>query len=123
VSKIVAANVISGAHKVYDKARKKYEQAVKKYGKKKEISFPNTGYYLPVIYGILGFPVKTLGDAGLVLDRSEQLIPAPVRNKAHLPYLGPVLDAGMASLFNYEIIEAIRYLDDPGFLPARRGSH
>ncbi len=115
MSKIIAANVITGAHKVYEKARKKYEQAVKKYGKNKEISFPNTGYYLPVIYGILGFPVKTLGDAGLVLDRSEQLIPPPVREKHHLPYLGPVLDAGMASLFNYEIIEAIRYLEDPDF--------
>jgi acetyl-CoA synthase len=119
VSKIVAANVISGAHKVYEKARKKYEKAVKKYGKKQEISFPNTGYYLPVIYGILGFPVKTLGDAGVVLDRSEQLIPPRVREKTPLPYLGPVLDAGMASLFNYEIIEAIRYLEEPDYyLPA-----
>jgi acetyl-CoA synthase len=119
VSKIIAANVIAGAHKVYDKARTKYEKAVKKYGKKQEIGFPNTGYYLPVIYGILGFPVKTLGDAGLVLDRSEQLIPPPLREKHHLPYLGPVLDAGMATLFNYEIFEAIRYLEDPNFyLPA-----
>ncbi len=119
MSKIIAANVISGAHTVYEKARKKYEQAVKKFGKNKEVQFPNTGYYLPVIYGILGFPVKTLGDAGLVLDRSEQLIPPLVREKTHLPYLGPVLDAGMASLFNFEIIEAIRYLEDPDFyLPA-----
>lgn len=119
MSKIIAANVIAGAHKVYEKARKRYETAVKKYGKKKEIGFPNTGYYLPVIYGILGFPVKSLGDAGVVLDRAEELIPPLVREKTHLPYLGPVLDAGMASLFNYEIIEAIRYLEDPDFyLPA-----
>ncbi|MFH0824262.1 MAG: acetyl-CoA decarbonylase/synthase complex subunit alpha/beta, partial [Pseudomonadota bacterium] len=119
MSKIVAANVINGAHKVYDKARTKYEQAVKKFGKKKEVAFPNTGYYLPIIYGILGFPVKNLGDVGLVLDRSEKLIPPPVRPKVHLPYLGPVLDVGMATLFNFEIIEAIRYLEDPDFyLPA-----
>ena len=119
MSKIIAANVIAGAHKVYDKTRKKYEKAVKKYGKKKELAFPNTGYYLPVIYGILGFPVKNLGDAGVVLDRSEQLIPPLVREKTHLPYLGPVLDAGMATLFNYEVMEAIRYLEDPDFyLPA-----
>ncbi len=119
MSKIIAANVISGAHTVYEKSRKKYEKAVQKYGKKQEISFPNTGYYLPVIYGILGYPVKTLGDAGVVLDRSESLIPPIPREKAHLPYLGPVLDAGMATLFNYEIIEAIRYLEDPDFyLPA-----
>jgi acetyl-CoA synthase len=119
VSKIIAANVIAGAHKVYEKARKQYEKAVKKHGKKKELAFPNTGYYLPTIYGILGYPVKNLGDAGVVLDQSEKLIPPMVREKAHLPYLGPVLDAGMASLFNYEIIEAIRYVEDPDFyLPA-----
>ena len=119
MSKIIAANVISGAHKVYDKARKAYEIAVKKYGKTHEVAFPNTGYYLPVIYGILGFPVKNLGDCGVVLDRAEQLIPPLVREKHHLPYLGPVLDAGMASLFNYEIIEAIRYINDPNFyIPA-----
>ena len=112
MSKIVAANVIAGAHKIYEQTRKKYEKAVKKYGKKKEISFPNTGYYLPVIYGILGFPVKNLGDAGVVLDRAEQLIPPQVREKHHLPYLGPVLDAGMATLFNFEIFEAIRYLEN-----------
>jgi len=119
VSKIIAANVIAGSHKVYETTRKKYEAAVKKYGKTKEIGFPNTGYYLPVIYGILGFPVKTLGDAGLVLDRAEQLLPPLVREKHHLPYLGPVLDAGMATLFDFEIFEAIRYLEHPDFyLPA-----
>jgi acetyl-CoA synthase len=123
VSKIVAANVIAGAHKIYEQTRKKYEKAVKKYGKKKEISFPNTGYYLPVIYGILGFPVKNLGDAGVVLDRAEQLIPPQVREKHHLPYLGPVLDAGMATLFNFEIFEAIRYLENADFyLPAEEPS-
>ncbi len=119
MSKIIAANVIAGSHKVYEKARKKYEKAVKKFGKKKEVGFPNTGYYLPVIYGILGYPVKTLGDCGVILDRAEALLPPPVRENVHLPYLGPVLDAGMASLFNYEIYEAIRYLEDPNFyLPA-----
>ncbi|MBM3301184.1 MAG: CO dehydrogenase/CO-methylating acetyl-CoA synthase complex subunit beta, partial [Deltaproteobacteria bacterium] len=115
MSKIVAANVIAGAHKVYEKTRQRYEKAVKTFGKKKEVSFPNTGYYLPVIYGILGFPVKNLGDAGVVLDRAEQLIPPPIREKHHLPYLGPVLDAGMATLFNFEIYESIRYLEDPDF--------
>ncbi len=119
MSKIIAANVIAGAHKIYEKTRKKYEQAVKKFGKKQEVAFPNTGYYLPVIYGILGFPVKNLGDCGVVLDRAEQLIPPMVRERNHLPYLGPVLDAGMATLFNFEIIEAIRYLEEPDFyLPA-----
>lgn len=88
MSKIIAANVIAGAHKVYEKARRKYEEAVKKYGEKQEVSFPNTGYYLPVIYGILGFPVKCLGDCGVVLDRSEALLPPPCARKASLTLSG-----------------------------------
>ncbi|MFC1978119.1 acetyl-CoA decarbonylase/synthase complex subunit alpha/beta, partial [Chloroflexota bacterium] len=32
-----------------------------------------------------------------------------------LPYLGPTLDAGMATLFAFELIEAIRYLEQPDF--------
>jgi len=115
MSKIVASIAIAGAHKVYEHTRSKYEKIVRKYGKKKELAFPNTGYYLPVIYGILGFPVQNLGDAGVVLDRAEQLIPPIVREKHHLPYFGPALDAGMATLFNCEILEAIRYLENPDF--------
>jgi acetyl-CoA synthase len=38
-----------------------------------------------------------------------------VQNFNHLPYLGPLLDAGMAALFAEEIVEAIRYVDDPDF--------
>ena len=32
-----------------------------------------------------------------------------------MPYLGPLLDAGMAALFAEEIVEAIRYVEDPSF--------
>ena len=32
-------------------------------GPDQKVGFPNTAYYLPIIYGILGIPVKTLGEA------------------------------------------------------------
>jgi acetyl-CoA synthase len=96
-------------------AEKKYKQALDKYGEKQEIGFPNTAYYLPIIYGILGVPVKTLGDAKPVLEEARKLLPPPVRDKYHLPYLAPALDAGMATFFAEEIIEAIRYLEQPDF--------
>ncbi len=45
------------------------------------MGFPNTGYYLPIIYGILGIPVKKLGDMKPVLDRCRSLIPPLVKEK------------------------------------------
>jgi acetyl-CoA synthase len=115
VSKIIAAAAIRGAHKILERAEKKYQEALDKWGSNQEVGFPNTGYYLPIIYGILGIPVKTLGDMKAVLTRSRALVPPPVRERAWLPYLAPALDAGMATFFAEEIIEAIRYLENPNF--------
>ncbi|MFH1382155.1 MAG: acetyl-CoA decarbonylase/synthase complex subunit alpha/beta, partial [Chloroflexota bacterium] len=42
-------------------------------------------------------------------------LPPPVREEHPLPYLAPALDAGMATFFAGEIIEAIRYLEQPDF--------
>ena len=50
-----------------------------------------------------------------VLDRCRTLLPPPVKEKTALPYLAPALDAGMATFFAEEVIEAIRYLEDPNF--------
>ena len=115
MSKIIAAAAIRGGHKIMERAETKYKEALEKWGPDQEVGFPNTGYYLPVIYGILGIPVKTLGDMRPVLDRCKALIPPLVREKVWLPYLAPALDAGMATFFAEEIIEAIRYLEDPNF--------
>ncbi len=65
-------------------------------------AFPNTGYFLPIIYGILGVPVKKLSDMGPVLDRAASLLPPRVKETHNLPYLGPALDAGMATFFAEE---------------------
>ena len=116
MSKIIASAGIRGAYKIIERTEKKYQEALEKFGPDKEVEFPNTGYYLPVIYGILGIPVKTLGDMKPVLERCRALLPPPVRAKHHLPYLAPALDAGMATLFAEEIEEAIdHYLLDPDF--------
>ncbi len=37
-----------------------------------------------------------------------------------MPYLAPALDAGMATLFAEEIIEAIRYLEEPDLYLSNR---
>ncbi len=49
------------------------------------------------------------------LEVIRKLLPPHVKGMNHLPYLGPLLDAGMAALFSFEIREALRYLNEPDF--------
>jgi len=114
MSKIIASAAIRGAHKILDRAYKRYRDALDRYGPEQEIGFPNTAYYLPIIYAITGIAVSRIKDAGRVLEVCSRLIPPMVRENTPLPYLAPALDAGMATLFAEEIIEAIRYLEEPG---------
>ena len=115
MSKIIASAAIRGAHKIVDQAEKKWQQAMDKWGAKEPVGFPNTAYYLPVIYGILGEKVEKLGDMESILKRCKSLLPPQVREEHPLPYLAPALDAGMTTFFAEEIIEAIRYLEEPDF--------
>jgi acetyl-CoA synthase len=115
MSKIIASAAIRGAYKIIGNAEKKWKEAMDKWGAGEPVGFPNTAYYLPVIYGILGNKVEKLGDMEPVLKRCQALLPPPVREKYPLPYLAPALDAGMATLFAEELIEAIRYLEQPDF--------
>lgn len=113
MSKIIASAAIRGAHTLVGRAEKELNEAIEKFGKEKKVEFPNTGYYLPIIYGMTGMAVKTLGDMESVLERSKKLLPPHPSDKVWLPYLGWTLDAGMATLFAEEIIEALKYLQDP----------
>ena len=79
MSKIIAAAGIRGAHQLVARAKEQLKAAIEKHGPDKDVAFPNTGYYLPVIYGILGIPVKKLGDMKGIVERCERLLPAPVR--------------------------------------------
>ncbi len=115
MSKIIASAAIRGAYKIVADAEKKWQEAMDKHGANEPVGFPNTAYYLPVIYGILGEKVEKLGDMEPVLKQCRLLLPPPVKEVHPLPYLAPALDAGMATLFAEEIIEAIRYLEEPNF--------
>ena len=115
MSKIIASAAIRGAYKIVDSAEKKWQEAMDKWGANEPVGFPNTAYYLPVIYGILGEKVEKLGDMERILKRCRLLLPPPVKEKHPLPYLAPALDAGMLTFFAEELIEAIRYLEDPNF--------
>ncbi|MFC1932126.1 acetyl-CoA decarbonylase/synthase complex subunit alpha/beta [Chloroflexota bacterium] len=115
MSKIIASAAIRGAHKIVEQAEKKWQQAMDKWGANEPVGFPNTAYYLPIIYGILGEKVEKLGDMESILGRCKSLLPPPVREEHPLPYLAPALDAGMVTFFAEECLEAIRYLEEPNF--------
>ena len=115
MSKIIASAAIRGAYKIVERAEVTWRQAMERWGAAAPVGFPNTAYYLPVIYGITGHKVEMLGDMAAVFERCRSLLPPPVNEEHPLPYLGPALDAGIATLFAEEMIEAIRYLETPQF--------
>jgi len=115
MSKLICAAAIRGAHKIVRRAEEKFEEALSRWGPDHAVGFPDTAYYLPIVYAIEGIPVKRIKDIEEVLFRARSLLPPPVKEHTHLPYLGPTLDAGMATFFAEECIEAIRYLEEPTF--------
>jgi acetyl-CoA synthase len=115
MSKIIASAAIRGAYKIVGQAEDKWKMAMDKFGANEPVGFPNTAYYLPVIYGMLGTKVEKLGDMEKIIKRCRLLLPPMVKETHPLPYLAPALDAGMATLFAEELIEAIRYLEQPNF--------
>jgi len=115
MSKLIAFAAIQGGYKVVSQVEGEYKRALETYDASTKISFGNTAYYLPVIYSLLGIKVETLEDLKKPLKFARGLLPPHVKGKNHLPYLGPLLDAGMAGVFAYEIKEALRILNEPDF--------
>ena len=113
MSKIILSAAIKGAHAIHERVTARLDEALEKYGENQEIGFPNTAYYLPIIYGMTGMKVEKLGDCPPVMKVAEELIPPVPPEHLWTPYLGPGLDAGMATLFMEEIEEAIKYVDGP----------
>jgi len=113
MSRIIASAAIRGAHKIVNRAENALNEAKEKYGPEQAVEFPNTGYFLPVIYAMTGIAVRTIADMYPILDKAKALLPPVPAEKLWLPYLGHALDAGMATLFADEIIEVLKYLEDP----------
>lgn len=113
MSRIIASAAIRGAHKIAAQAEQMLARSIEKNGRECTVEFPNTAYYLPIIHSMLGLTPSNLGDLEEVINEIKGLLPAMVDEDIWLPYLGPALDAGMATLFAEEIIEACKYLDGP----------
>jgi len=114
MSKIIASAAIRGAHNLVKQAEEILSRAIDEKGKDCPVAFPNTGYYIPIIYSMTGRAVEKLADFEEVMkEEIKPLLPELVDDKLWTPYLGPTLDAGMATLFAEEIIEACKYIIGP----------
>jgi acetyl-CoA synthase len=113
MSRIIAGSAINGAYKLVEKAEQAMEVALGSHSESAAVEFPNTGYYLPIIYGTTGEEVKTLADCRKILRMARELLPPRVKAEHWVPYLGHTLDAGMATLWAEEVYEALKYLQSP----------
>jgi acetyl-CoA synthase len=113
MSKLIATRAIRGAHKLVARAEQELLQALAEKPPHTAVKFPNTAYYLPISHGMLGMKIETLEGLKELLQEATKLLPPMPSDELCLPYLGNTLDAGMAALFADEIIEAIKYTQDP----------
>lgn len=113
MSKIIATRAIRGAHKIVQRAEKELMACIENKGKDLAVSFPDTNYHLPLAFAMLGIKAKKTGDLIEILDYAKSLLPPIPTETIWLPYLGPTLDAGMATLLAEEIIEVLKYALGP----------
>jgi len=110
MSKYIASRAVRGANALVIEAESMLHKALDEKGPEAPVEFPNTAYYLPLIYGMTGAEVTQLGQLKSVLQHARELLhPMPSQGK-WTPYLGETLDSGMATLLAAEVIEAIRFV-------------
>ena len=113
MSRVIATKAIRGAHQLVARAEEELNQILAEKGKQTKVEFPNTGYFLPISYGMLGLQIETVGGLQELVEHAKKLLPPIPQDHLWLPYLGHTLDAGMAALFADEIIESLKYTQDP----------
>ena len=113
MSKLIASSAIDGAIQFVVQAETALQDAIAQKGESFPVGFPDTNYYLPVIYSFTGLKMQTLGDLKEILREARLLLPARPADDVWLPYLGNTMDAGVAALFACEVIEAIKYAIGP----------
>jgi acetyl-CoA synthase len=113
MSKIIATAAIRGAHQLVKQAEEALGKAIEKKGKETAVAYPNTAYYLPIIYLFLGQKVQKLGDLEESLQEAKKLLAEIPTDKLWLPYLGDTLNSGVATLIAEEIIESLKFVVGP----------
>jgi acetyl-CoA synthase len=111
MSKFIASAAIRGAHEVVFRAEKRWKEAVAKHGADTKAEFTNTAYYLPIILGLTGMEIATLGDMEPAIAHLKKLLHPIPQGNLWMPYLGPTLDAGAATLMAEELLMSIGFIE------------
>jgi len=98
--------IYGGANAVAGLTEGAVNDAIAKYGADKPIAFPDTAYYFPTIYAATGVKVKTLGDLVPCVGVLKSLITGQED-------LGQALNAGLATAVGAEILEGLKWADNP----------
>lgn len=96
--------VLNGAITAMSYAEILLNQAIRTYGEDKEVAYPDTAFYLPVIMCLSGEKVTKLGELVPILNRMRNNFKTDV-----LTFQNARL-AGESVLYAAEIIEALRYV-------------
>jgi acetyl-CoA synthase len=99
MSKIIASAAIRAANALVKKAEEMLEKAIAEKGEDFVFEFPDTAFYLPMIYAMTAFPVKTLRDMKVAVNLAREMLHEEPTEHLWKPYLGEALDSGMATLF------------------------
>lgn len=111
MSKLIASAAIRGSHKIAKQAEDLLDKTISEKGKNFAFEFPDTAFYLPMIYAMTAFSVTTLADMKVALGMVKELLHKEPEEHLWKPYLGEALDSGMATLFAEEILLALRYIN------------
>jgi acetyl-CoA synthase len=112
MSKLIASAAIKGSHTLIKQAEDMLEKTIAEKGDSYAFEFPDTAFFLPMIYAMTGFAVKNLADMKGALGFAKELSHPEPDEELWKPYLGEALDSGMATLFAEEIIMALRYVNN-----------
>jgi len=110
MSKIIASAAIRGAHRMVERAAEDLARAIEEKGKDAKVEYPNTAYFLPIMFLFLGQRVQKLGDLEDSLQEARKLLRDVPADNLWYPYLGATLDAGVATLIAEETIEVLKYV-------------
>ena len=98
--------IYGGSNAVAGLTEAAVSNAITKYGPDQPLAFPDTAYFFPTIYAATGVKVKTLGDLVACVDVLKGLI-------TNQEDLDQALNAGLATAVGAEILEGLKYLENP----------
>jgi acetyl-CoA synthase len=113
-----------GSAAVLKLARESLEKEISAKGEEAAIAFPETNYFFPLAGALLNIEVRKLGDCLTVLAQAQKLDQGiAAANGLIIPYLGGLLNKGVATLLAEEVLAGLLTLNQKhpsagiGFIP------